>query len=205
MQIFCFGDSITWGSWEKDGGWVDRLKRSFYEYVESNQDAWVEVYNLGIPGNRTDDLIKRFVFETSQRIDEENNGRIFIFAFGANDAAFDSIQNAFRCPPDRFEKNLRTCVEAAKKFSGKIFLTTITPVIGEKQLRPERIRKNEYIEMYNLLLKKIASEERLGIIDAHTAFVHQDMSRLLGEDGLHPNAKGHELIFTLTKKELAIS
>ena len=204
MQIFCFGDSITWGSWEKEGGWADRLKRSYYDYVESHQSAWVEIYNLGVPGNRTDDLVQRFTIETSQRIDEEDNGRIFVFAFGANDAAFDSIQNTFCCPPDRFENNLRKCIAEAKRLSGRVFLLTVTPVIEERNLRPERIRKNENILKYNNILKYVALEEGSSVIDVHSAFIQQDPSQLLNQDGLHPNARGHELIFTNIKKELSI-
>ncbi len=80
MQIFVFGASIVYGSWDEEGGWVDRLKRLANQKVSSHADPdyWAEVYNLGVPGQRTDHLLKRFNFETEQRISDDDEKRIFV-------------------------------------------------------------------------------------------------------------------------------
>jgi len=61
-RICVFGASIAWGAWDPDGGgWVTRLRR----YFEIN-DYDIEVYNLGVSGNTTKDLLKRFKTNVSQ-------------------------------------------------------------------------------------------------------------------------------------------
>lgn len=202
MQLFCFGDSITWGAWEEEGGWADRLKRSYYAYVESHTDAWIEIYNLGIPSDSSDDVAERFSGEVAARIDDQNTGRVFIFALGANDAKFHAQNHHFRCSPEQFEKNIRTLVKKAKDLSGKIYLLNVLPVIDEKNTSPDSIRSNAFIEMYNALLKKISEEEQVELIDINTAYKNADLAALLGDDGLHPNTKGHELIFQTVKERI---
>ena len=75
-NILVFGDSITYGAWDKDGGWVQRLRK----FLDENYEDFF-VCNLGVSGNNSDDLLKRFEFETEQRIKEEKK-TIFIFAIG---------------------------------------------------------------------------------------------------------------------------
>jgi len=76
VQILIFGDSITYGAWDKEGGWVRRLRK----FLDENYEDYL-IYNLGISGNNTDDLIERFEFETKQRL-KENDETIIIFAIG---------------------------------------------------------------------------------------------------------------------------
>lgn len=201
MQIFCFGDSITWGSWEKGGGWADRLKLSAYEYVESHPGQWIEIYNLGISGDNTSGLRERFSNETSQRI-EEGAEPVFIFAFGANDACFIPSQDAFRCPIEDFENNYRAVLAEAKKLSKTISLLTITPVNETLPQKEDRVRKNEFVDKYNTVIQHIALEEGVDLIDVNHAYLDNDYPSLLGLDGLHPNANGHALIYELVQKQI---
>lgn len=200
MQIFCFGDSITWGSWEKGGGWSDRLKLSAYEYVESHPGQWIEVYNLGIPGDNTRGLRERFSNETSQRIEEETEP-FFIFAFGANDACFIPSQNAFCCPIEEFESNYRIVLAKAKKLSKTISLLTITPVNESSATMDDQIRKNEFVNKYNAVIERIAAEENIELIDVNKAYLIHNYQSLLCADGLHPNAAGHALIHELVIRQ----
>lgn len=196
MQIFAFGDSITYGSWDAQGGWADRLKRYSYEYIEADPQKWIEVYNLGILGDRTDHLLKRFMVETEQRLDV-NDTSVFLFAFGANDAAFIPDNNDFKISPDEFVANLHAVIQQAKLFSSTIALLTITPVNESVTSRAaeEKVRKNEYIERYNQNIKRLAREENIEVIDVYDVFINSDPNTLLDEDGLHPNTQGHEIIF----------
>jgi lysophospholipase L1-like esterase len=55
IETICvFGDSITWGAYDPErGGWVNRLRND----LEKKE---IESYNLGISGDTTADLLKRF-------------------------------------------------------------------------------------------------------------------------------------------------
>src|SRR3990167_6658195 len=196
MQILCFGDSITWGSWEQEGGWSNRLRRFAYDYVEAHPDKWIEIYNLGIPGDNTCDLRERFINETSERV-EKNTEPIFIFAFGANDSSFISSKGVFRCPIEEYEAHYRIVLDEARKWSKMIFLLNITPVNEAVATKGERIRRNEFIDRYNECLKRIASEKNVDLIDVNQAYLDNDYLDLLCTDGLHPNSKGHLLIYNL--------
>lgn len=57
-NIICvFGDSITWGAWDiEKGGWVQRLRN----FVESSSEEYIEIYNLGVSGDNTEDLLEIF-------------------------------------------------------------------------------------------------------------------------------------------------
>lgn len=62
MVICIFGDSITWGASDSEkGGWVERLKIYFGEKYDIN------VYNLGISGDATEDLLVRIEKELRSR------------------------------------------------------------------------------------------------------------------------------------------
>ncbi len=92
-QILIFGDSLTYGCWDKKGGWVNRLrdfldKKKLPKYRQTRQITDMDlVYSLGRSGDVTDGVLKRFKFETKQRIIEARE-TIIIFQVGTNDTFF---------------------------------------------------------------------------------------------------------------------
>ena len=63
-QLFIFGDSISFGAWDTKGGWAQRLKNHYDKLVvESDFDFYCLTYILGVSGDTTEDLLKRFDFE----------------------------------------------------------------------------------------------------------------------------------------------
>lgn len=206
-QIFAFGDSITWGCWDLNGGWADLLKKEIVQYLDSlPEEREIIFYNLGIPSNRTDQLVKRFSFEVDQRFDEDNQERYFIFAFGTNDAAFKIKEQVFRLDISQYEANVRKTIELAKGYSGNIVFLNITPVDESKTngvLNKSKSRKNEYIDKYNEVLLKICRERGVDLIDINSEFKKNDYIKLLYDDGLHPNSEGHQVILGLVRDYLA--
>lgn len=62
--ILCFGDSIIHGRGELPSiGWVGRLKLEF-----ERKDFYNLVYNLGVPGDSSTTLLKRFEIEIKNRV-----------------------------------------------------------------------------------------------------------------------------------------
>jgi len=179
-QILVFGDSIVYGAWDREGGWVERLRKFLF-------DKEFLVYNLGVSGDTTEDLLNRFEFEAEQRLDE-NEETIIIFSIGINDT--------LRTSPEKFKENIRKLIGLAQKFTQKIIFVGLTPVDEEKTEY-----KNEYIQQYNEIIKSICSENKLLFIDILGDWQETNYKILL-EDGLHPNSQGHEKIFIKVKESL---
>ncbi len=206
-QIFCFGDSITYGAWDVDSsGWAQKLRIYLDKKQEEDDSLYFLTYNLGIPGETTEGLVNRFLPEIKARIREEKQEEnIFIFAYGANDSAIIPSQNKFRVEVDNFENNLVNTIDQAKKFGNKIFILNIAPVDEELTAHPinkDKSRLNEYVNKYNERIKKIADNKSIYLIDVNSAFMDNDYKRLFCEDGLHPNESGHEILFNSLLKVL---
>lgn len=81
-RLTIFGDSITWGACDYEGGgWSTRLRR----YFETSDKYDVSVYNLGIGGDATDNLLFRFGTEGLAR---NRFPQTIIFAIGINDSQY---------------------------------------------------------------------------------------------------------------------
>lgn len=201
MQILAFGDSITWGSYTEKG-WAEQL-RLFLWKKEDADDIYRRMYGLGIPGETTADLLKRFLVEAEARIQKKYGQTVLLFAFGSNDSALVIGEQRMAVPLDQYKENLEKVFEQASKWSPLIFLLTSPPLFQEGiNESGTKERSNKDIDLYNAALKELAEKRSLGIIDINTAFRQQDLSQLFIEDGVHPNEKGHQLIFEEVSKAL---
>lgn len=193
MTTICiFGDSITWGAVDPEhGGWVARL-RNYFE--TSNYD--IDVYNCGVSGDNTDDLLQRFKIEAIAR--EPN---IIMFAIGINDSQYIKSKDNNRINLDKFQNNLKELVNRAKKFTDKIIFVGLT-VVDESKTMPIRWDNVKFYDVdnvsrYNSAIKKACQINNLFFIDMLDLLKHEDL-----EDGLHPNSRGHKKMFEKIKEFL---
>ena len=63
VMVVC-GDSITYSRGDSEGGWVQRLRK----FIDKKKNFSYTIYNLGISGNKTSDLLKNFEFEVKNRL-----------------------------------------------------------------------------------------------------------------------------------------
>lgn len=200
-RILVFGDSITYGEKDKKGGWVERLKNFFIEKSFSDPNFDYSVYNLGVSGDTTEELLKRFEFETKQRLWMREE-IIIIFAIGTNDSQFINKEKRFRVSLQEFERNIQELIAIAGKFSSKIIFIGLTPVDDLKvdpiPWFPEVSYANEYIKNFNKTIKLICKKNNVYFIDILNEFLDTDYKKLL-EDGAHPNSEGHEKFFETVK------
>ena len=86
-QLFIFGDSITWGAWDlQGGGWAQRLKTEIDTFqLKEGFDFWCPTYNLGISGDTSAGLSKRIEGEFLARR-EPKETPIILIAIGINDS-----------------------------------------------------------------------------------------------------------------------
>ena len=192
MSILIFGDSITWGAYDPEqGGWATRL-RNYFE----NKDNDVGVYNLGISGDTTADLLERIEVEAKSR--EPN---LIIFAIGINDAQFIHSTNGLRVSLDEFQQNLAKLLSIAKKFTDKIVFVGLTRV-DESKTTPiswntDKSYTNENIKRLDNAIEKFCEDNKLKFISMESVVGNDDLI-----DGLHPNTQGHTKIFNRMKSEV---
>jgi len=209
-RLLIFGDSITYGGGDLKGGWVQRIREALdYKSLSTNKDQESDysVYNLGISGDTTDDLVERTEQELKRRIDEEGD-TIIIFAIGINDSQFLKKENEHHVPTERFKKNIQKLVDIARKYSNNIVFIGITPV-DEKKVAPKpwnlnKFCRNEYIEDYNKTIKDICEANKVLFLDILSPFKLLNFKKLL-LDGLHPNTDGYkqmsEIILSFLKEK----
>ncbi len=188
-RICIFGDSITEGFYDyEEGGWANRLKK----YFENNDNDNI-IYNLGISGDNTDDLLKRFDAEARTRDPE-----IIIFTIGINDSSYRESLKGNKTDFKKFNKNLKVLLNKAKIFTDKVIFIGITRV-DENKTAPlpwntDASYKNKDIQEYNKAIKGLCEKNNLPFIDMYDLLNKEDL-----EDGLHPNSSGHEKMFQRVK------
>jgi acyl-CoA thioesterase I len=194
-NIFVFGDSCVQGFWDSKGGWATRLKQYFDASMAVAPDFphhgfYHMVFPLGVSGDTTKSILKRFEFETEKRMGWETAEEIFIFSIGVNDVALLDLAET--------ERNIREIIKRAKGFSKKIVFLEVGPV-DERLTKPvawneDCFYENKKIEAYNKILKKIAKENKVELISLFDEWKKINYRKLLA-DGIHPNDRGHKYIF----------
>jgi len=182
MVICIFGDSITWGAFDyKNGGWVGRLRNYFEE-----KDEEIEIYNLGIAGNKTRDLLARFENEVKVRKVD-----VIVFAIGINDVNKKEIE---------FKENVEKLYKKATKYSTKIIFIGLTRVDERKtkvlSFFAGKKYTNSRIEKLDEVIKDFCQKMDLKYIEVGDLIEKGDLV-----DGLHPNSKGHEKMYERIKSE----
>lgn len=192
MNICIFGDSITWGAYDpQNGGWVNRLRNYFEE-----QGGDSDVYNLGISGDSTTDLLERIEIEAKSR-----EANMIVFAIGVNDAQFIHSTNSNRISDSDFENNIEKLFEIAKKFTSKIIFIGLT-LVDETKTKPvpwntDKTYTNERIKKFDKIIEIFCSENNLKFIPINDLLKNDDLI-----DGLHPNTQGHIKMFEKIKPEI---
>lgn len=184
-NICIFGDSIAWGHADiEKGGWANRLRI----FLEEKYDD-IEVYNLGVSGNITEDILKRFEAESETR-----QANMLIFAIGINDSQYTESKDNPRTPLDKFKDNIKELITKSRNFTEEIIFIGFTD-IDESKTMPIPWKMGIYydkenIAIYDRVLKSVCEEEKVSYISLEGAI---DSEGLV--DGVHPNSKGHEKIY----------
>jgi lysophospholipase L1-like esterase len=66
------------------------------------------------------------------------------------------------------------------------------------------LRFDHDIKHYNKMLKKLSDDMSCGYVDLYSLFKEKNKEDYLSEDGLHPNSKGHYLIYQAIKEKLSV-
>jgi len=204
MVILTFGSSTTMGQWDENGGWSDRLRDfMFHKAASTNFKEYIDAYNLGVDADNSERLLKRFENEIQARSYSTKDIIIFI-AIGLNDSMYLADEKHNWIQPHDFENNLYELINISKKYKAHLVLLGLTPVDSRMDPIPwktEASYKMEYIQEYNEIIKRVCTKKNLPFIDILSKFMEGDISKYL-QEGLHPNDKGHELIYSRVKEYL---
>jgi lysophospholipase L1-like esterase len=114
-NILCFGDSITYGAWDSQGGWVTRLRERIDRIcIESDLEKFYLTYNLGISSDTSERLLERFDSELAARMLEEGQPR-FVFSIGTNDSIWLVDEDKHCVELEEFKSNIHAIIEKSRK------------------------------------------------------------------------------------------
>ena len=114
-KIFVFGDSIAYGKWDREGGWVARVRRYIDEKYNLASENNFQVYNLGVPGELAIELPERVKSELAIRLVDSEDEVLVIFATGIN----DSCPNNWRKGKQTPERDFKKALEIGQKMDSK--------------------------------------------------------------------------------------
>ncbi|MFA5204675.1 MAG: SGNH/GDSL hydrolase family protein [Lentisphaeria bacterium] len=165
MQIAVIGDSIVHGGRDAEcGGWVARLK-----IREMRGNRGDHVFNLGLGGNTSRDLLARAAAEIQAR---RNHVTDVIFSAGTNDMYQD-------IPLPEFGANLAKLGEIAAGFGKRVYFMGLF-------LRTD-FNMPEKTAAYDAVIREVCKSGRFTYIPTADLIGAADL-----DDGCHPNAAGHQ-------------
>jgi len=200
IGIIIFGDSISFGKGEFPKiGWPGRLKNYF---ETKDKDIRNRIYNLGVSGYTSYSLLNRIESEINARINfaYPDDRFIVMVAVGINDCIGVGSPKNIQTKPEFFERNIKEIVKKIKKYTDDIILVGLLPV-DENKTNPyggNMYLINEVINKYNDIIKKCSSLEDVFFIDLYKNFIVKNYY-LYFYDGVHPNQKGYDLIYSIIK------
>ncbi|MGV3489217.1 MAG: SGNH/GDSL hydrolase family protein [Tuberibacillus sp.] len=225
MKIICFGDSLTRGISVVKGRLrilKDNYPAFLQEWFQQNKKDNIEVVNKGIFNADSDLLLTRL---NKDVIDEKPD--YAIIEIGGNDCNFRWNEVAERpyedhkpiVPLDRYLNNIKEIVTKIRKAG-------ITPLIMNlPPLDPVRYYKSisdvygtsishficsvggiEYWhENYHRMLNKLIDQLNVIKIDTrHVISPEQDLSEMIGHDGIHLTSTGYRALGTEAFKPLSV-
>lgn len=186
-NICIFGDSIVWGAHRLPArlAWANLLRNEI-----ENKNLPYRVYDLGIDGDTTTNLLERIDLEARVR-----NPEYIIIDIGVNDSLYRKDIVHPETSIEVFKLNLERIIEIARQFTNKIMFVGL--VKGDDKLTnplPQsttgKIYTKDRVLTYNSIMRRVCEEAKILFVDVYPLMNDSDFS-----DGLHPNENGHKKMF----------
>lgn len=210
--VLIFGASGTHGVGGARGGWADKIKLWLHQemFGPNSKGQQCIVYELGIVGDTTRDVVGRFEVETLARLTEKDPKNTFvIFSAGANDSRATGSPENYLHTPEEYAGSVYAFIKLAKKFANHILCVGLSPV-NQAKVHPKHnpltggksYFDNQRLHLFEDTLAQTCQTEKvpcLALFDAVPARWTEDY---LATDGMHPNDAGHQWIFEQVKPAL---
>ena len=209
-SILCFGDSITQGYVDLEGGWTQRLRRRLDRDATIPMGATTfpahAVFNLGVSGDTAEGLLARLEPELGPR--RLGDQTIVVVAVGVNKTSFDLRTGRAAHDPERFAATRAELVAMARRHTDRVLLVGLLPR-DEARMQPPpwspdgaESHANDRIAAFNQAVRRVAAEGGVALVDCFDEVLAGDHAALL-HDGLHPNGAGHQLLADRIGERLA--
>lgn len=203
MRVLVFGDSITQGYWDTEGGWVDKLRKYYSKLqVQDFSKDQPTVFNLGITADDSRHILTRAKAETGARTGYGTQP-ICIIQIGVNDSCTEPTLN--RVPLEEYKSNLEKLIALLVPITHKVIFVGMA-ACDETRTTPvswgEYYYTNKHIKAYEDQMKAVAKAASIPFVPVFDEFAKAMQNHELLADGLHPNNHGHEVIFEIVKPHL---
>ncbi|MDY6771143.1 MAG: GDSL-type esterase/lipase family protein [Candidatus Nanohaloarchaea archaeon] len=196
-NVVVFGDSVAVGCWDRQGGWVDRVRSELYSRVVDDDvpsyesGNYAEVYNLSVSGETAVGTLERFEDELPPRVSEDRE-TVVVLAVGANDAYREDGE--LNTPPERFRETMQELVAAAQGWTDRVLLVG-PPAVDEDRVDPVPWHPTiSYFEedrdRYAAIIAEVADVNDLPHVSPFDGIDEAEKEVLL-DDGVHPSTEGH--------------
>lgn len=205
MRVLIFGDSIAQGFYDEGGGWVNRLRWHYDKIAVDNHDlTQPTIFNLGVSGDTTKNLLKRMDTEIAAR-QWPGEQLAIVIAIGTNDTLYRDEEN--ETEPDKYKTMLSKLVKITQKYTPKVMFVGLFPVV-DKLLQPlpwsstGKCYSTERMKLFEDTLQEFCKESTLPIVTIWDVFQDQDSLENVFFDGIHPNSAGHQVIADTVRPQL---
>ncbi len=204
-HILIFGASGSHGTGGEHGGWSDKLKQYVHEqmYGPKGNGELCNIYELGIPGNSSADVLARMESEIKARMvfDAKPSEVCIILAVGGNDSRASETPDNFMNTPEGYAQNFGKLVQVARRYAEQVVCLGHTPV-DEAKTNPKRSPSgslayftNERMQTFEAVIRSVAQTPGVTFLPLFKEVPEDWQTRCLYADGLHPNDAGHQWIF----------
>lgn len=187
-RIVLIGDSITYGenASSRKNSWAAKLDA----YLKSELKGQFEVINNGTSGETAQEGFD----EVEDRVIKYTPDIVFI-GYGTNDCTKEgsSYNNGYY----NFESNIEDIAESIRDQTNATIVFNLAPPVIEELCSNDIFKiYNKDLKAYNDIVKKVANSMTLAFIDHYRLMSDRDdLKELIDTDGIHPNDKGHEVMF----------
>jgi len=210
-HLVVFGDSIAAGFWDREGGWVARLRDRLVGDVLEDEcetyesERYVELYNLSVSGDSSTEIRDRFEREVEPR--QPTDGEtVVLFAFGSNDAYYFREGERHNTALEQFRANIQSLIEMADRNADRTLFVGLTPVdeprVDPVPWHPAVSYRQEHVRRFDRALQEACNGDGVPFIDPLAATEEETFRQSMLEDGVHPNMEGHEAIFRSVRTAL---
>ncbi|MBD2211996.1 G-D-S-L family lipolytic protein [Nostoc linckia FACHB-104] len=196
LKIIALGDSIVYGFGDPErGGWVEQLRRHWM----LPQSSGNVLYNLGVRGDRTQQVAQRLEVEFRHRGELRNRvPDLIILSVGVNDSARLSRPNGRNYTDFAlFESQIAELLEQAQQLCPVVFVGMV-PVDEPKMPFLDCFYYNHADQYRYKEATKIACDQRqIPYLDIFDQWIERGETwwrKRISEDGLHPNTLGYQAL-----------
>jgi lysophospholipase L1-like esterase len=196
LKIVALGDSLVYGFGDPEGGgWVERLRRSWM----SPDSAGHIVYNLGVRGDRTQQVAQRLEIEFRHRGELRNRvPDLIILSVGVNDSARLARTNGRNYTDFAvFESEIAFLLQQAQQLCPVLFVGMV-PVDEAKMPFLDCLYYNHADQYrYKEATRIACNKRRIPYLDIFERWMGRSETwrrKRLSKDGLHPNTQGYEAL-----------